>query len=382
MKILIVARGYPTNKYRLNGIFEFDQAKALSAAGVEVVYIALDVRSILRWRKWGIEKKIIDGIKIYAINIPCGNIPKKIRNIISILALRKIYKVSTEESGIPDLIHSHFISIGYIVAKAFYNLDIPLILTEHNSEINQKKISSYYQKIGEFTYSRMDQIIAVSKYLANNIKDKFDVDVIIIPNIVDLSNFKYEIDYGLRKNKYFSFVSVGRLHPDKGMDLLIDSFYKAFKGENDVYLYIYGDGIERSKLEKKVNELKLKKQVFLLGLADRKAISNQMNESDCFVLVSKLETFGVSYIEAMAKGLPVISTKCGGPEEFINDQNGILVGVNNEKELELELRRMTLNISKYDRKEISNSTINKFSGGNVANKLVNSYDEILKTRNR
>ena len=52
MKVLIVARGYPTEKYKMNGIFEFDQAKALVQAGHKVIYAAVDVRSIRRWRKW------------------------------------------------------------------------------------------------------------------------------------------------------------------------------------------------------------------------------------------------------------------------------------------------------------------------------------------
>lgn len=382
MRILIVARGYPTNKYKLNGIFEFDQAKALAENGLEVLYIALDSRSIRRWRKWGIEKKIIDGIKVYSINIPCGNIPKKIRNMINIWALKKVYKVLSVECGIPDLIHAHFISTGYIVSKVFFNLDIPLVLTEHSSEMNKEKISDYYHNIGVITYSRMDQIVAVSEYLGKNIKNIFKVDVITIPNIIDLSNFRYEIDAKSKKNKYFSFISVGRLHPDKGMDVLINSFYKAFKLRKDVLLYIYGDGPERNKLEQKIDELKLKNQVFLMGLADRKTIARQMDSCDCFVLASKLETFGVSYIEAMAKGLPVVSTKCGGPEEFINDNNGILVDVSNEEELMKALRWMTINIYKYNKKEISNSIIERFSGERIANSLVNLYEKILKTRNR
>jgi len=52
MYVLFIARGYPTNKYKTYGIFEFDQAKALAKQGHKVVYAAIDLRSIRRWRKW------------------------------------------------------------------------------------------------------------------------------------------------------------------------------------------------------------------------------------------------------------------------------------------------------------------------------------------
>lgn len=85
MNVLIIARGYPTNKYKMNGIFEFDQAKALVEAGHNVFYAAIDLRSLRRWRKWGIERKSIDGVNIYAINIPCGRIPKIVLRKIAFL---------------------------------------------------------------------------------------------------------------------------------------------------------------------------------------------------------------------------------------------------------------------------------------------------------
>ena len=62
-------------------------------------------------------------------------------------------------------------------------------------------------------------------------------------------------------------------------------------------------------------------------------VSSILAHADIFVLASRKETFGIVYVEAMAKGLPVIATKCGGPEEFVNKENGILVPVDNVEEL-------------------------------------------------
>ena len=144
MRVLIVARGYPTKKYKMNGIFEFDQAKALVEAGIDVVYAAVDVRSIRRWRKWGYESFVKEGVQIESINVPCGRIPKNILNKISEFSLNRLYKRIVSKHGKPDIIHSHFIGMGYITAKLFNNSGIPLVHTEHYSGMNQAELSEYY----------------------------------------------------------------------------------------------------------------------------------------------------------------------------------------------------------------------------------------------
>jgi glycosyltransferase involved in cell wall biosynthesis len=380
MKVMIVARGYPTDKYKMNGIFEFDQAKALTKAGIDVFYVAIDVRSIRRWRKWGIEKKIIEGVKIYAINIPCGNISKKIRNKISIWALKELFEIVKFEYGEPDIIHAHFIGIGCLVSQVFKESKIPLVLTEHYSGMNQKNLSKYYTKIGELTYSRMDKVLAVSDYLANNIKEKFNIDVITVPNIIDLSKFIYTSRNRTLNTENYNFISVGRLHSDKRIDLLIEAFYKVFKETKDVSLYIFGDGPDRKVLEKMICQFKLEDKVFLMGLADRGAIAKTMSHSNCFVLPSRLETFGVAYIEAMAMGLPVIAAKSGGPEGFINEQNGIIVPVDSKEKLESALLKMYENMDYYNRDKIAETTRLKFSEENLTKKLIYIYETSLSRK--
>lgn len=376
MNVMIIARGYPTDKYKMNGIFEFDQARALSRAGVNVTYLAVDMRSIRRWRKWGIEKVIIDGIKINVLNLPCGRMSRKIRNKISIWALKKLFEKVTNIAEVPDIIHAHFIGNGYIAVQALDDVDIPIVLTEHYSSMNQEEIDPYYKKIGNFTYSKVSKVISVSESLARNIRSKFNVDAIVIPNIISLSEFEYNEDTRLKKDK-FKFISVGRLHKIKNMRLLIDSFYEAFNGNENVQLNIFGDGPERGLLEKKIKKLGIESQVFINGFADRKIIAQHMSKSNCFVLASKSETFGVSFIEAMAMGLPVISTRCGGPEEFIDDENGILVPVDNKTALVESLKQMHKKCNLYDRSNISTSIKLKYNEELIAAHLIDVYREIL-----
>ena len=64
---ILIFQGFPNRKYSLNGIFEYDQAKALAQAGNEVIFVAIDVRSIRRWRKWGFVNLDKDGVHIEAL---------------------------------------------------------------------------------------------------------------------------------------------------------------------------------------------------------------------------------------------------------------------------------------------------------------------------
>ena len=375
MYILIIARGYPTEKYKMNGIFEFDQAKASVQAGHKVIYSAVDVRSIRRWRKWGFESFEKDGVQIEAINIPGGRIPKTILRQIQMHGLKKLYKKIETKYGKPDIIHAHFLGYGNISTKVLAKQNIPIILTEHLSGMNNKALEPRLITLGAETYPKVDKLITVSRALANNIEEKFGVKATVIPNMVDTESFNYIS----RKNENddYVFVSTGGLIPRKSMDMLVDSFNIAFKDKKNVKLYIFGEGAEWSKLEQMIAEYKLTEQIFLMGLRDRKEIAKRMHESDCFVLASKLETFGVAYIEALAAGLPVIATNCGGPEEFVHKDNGILIDVDDAQGLTDAMLKMYNESDKFDREKISKEMVDKFSPETVVQQLVKVYEDVI-----
>lgn len=119
-----------------------------------------------------------------------------------------------------------------------------------------------------------------------------------------------------------------------------------------------------------------------MGVVKRDEIAEKFRESDCFVLLSKHETFGVAYIEALASGLPVIATRCGGPEDFIDESNGILVGVDNEAEIEKALKKMRYREMEFDRERISKEAIKNFSPETIAERLSKIYEAVIRTKNR
>lgn len=122
----------------------------------------------------------------------------------------------------------------------------------------------------------------------------------------------------------WQIVSAGRLVREKGFDLLIGAAARLARCNRPCALTIYGEGPERASLEAQIAAEGLGHCVRLAGhVADPAAA---MNGADLFVLASRREGFGNVLIEAMHQGLPVLATRCGGPDSFIADgQNGWLV---------------------------------------------------------
>lgn len=125
-----------------------------------------------------------------------------------------------------------------------------------------------------------------------------------------------------------TFIAASRLHPQKNLPFLINSFSEFHKTFPDYKLDIYGDGEERNNLEQLINDLNLNGVVSLKGRSD--SIFDVMRDSFCFVLSSNFEGMPNSLIEAMAIGMPCISTDCriGAPKMLISNKiNGLLVPV-------------------------------------------------------
>jgi glycosyltransferase involved in cell wall biosynthesis len=374
--ILIVSRGYPNPTSPLRGIFELDQAKALQKEGNKVMMLSLDLRSIRRKRGWGKTVLFDDGVQIMNVSIPVGNVPAKLFVAIGKWIVGHISGDILARFGKPDIIHAHFSDIAAIAfpLKKFFH--VPLVITEHNSKLNQDVIDSKTNYYSKTAYRNADKIISVSNALSKRLTQHFGANSIVISNIVDLQTFNYCPD-SLKES--FTYISTGNLIHRKGFDCLI----KAFSINNlpKSRLLIIGEGPKKKNLQKQIDTLNLSNQIILVGKKTRLEINELFSKSDVFVLASRSETFGVVYIEAMAAGLPVIATKCGGPEEFVDAQNGILIDLNDTKQLSDALLEMKNNIHLYDREAIATSTRKNYSPEVIAGKLVKLYSEILQSKN-
>ena len=142
-------------------------------------------------------------------------------------------------------------------------------------------------------------------------------------------------------------------------------------------LIIFGDGPESGALRTLCAELGLYSRVSFRGHCPREELAEAYAAADCFVLASRSETFGVAYIEAMAAGLPVIATRCGGPEDFVTEENGILIPVDDESALIDAMERMMLRREDYDSAAISADIRRKFAPETIAARLTELYEGVL-----
>ena len=372
MKIALISRGMPSQQYPLYGIFEFDQAKALAKAGHEVSFVAIDFREAKFKRRHGLFAYDKDGVHIFELSLPIGAYRRGIPLLQRLLLIP--FRAMIKKHGLPDLIHAHFYFIGNIASIIKKRYHTPLIITEHSSKLNKniQEISDLDKKIATSAYRSCDELICVSEALQERILSNFKCQSKVAFNIVDTNLFHCQNQ--AKRLPPFIYVSVGNLTPNKSFDKLIEAFSMA---QDNARLIIIGDGPEREKLKQHIAVLGLEAKVSLKGQLDRQKINDIYQESHVFALASESETFGVSFVEALYAGLPVIATRCGGPESFVNSSNGLLVPVNDTKALAEAMIKIRENYSSYDLKGISSECKRRFSPESIASTLVEIYQSLF-----
>ncbi|WP_100065702.1 glycosyltransferase [Miniphocaeibacter massiliensis] len=380
MKVMITSQGYPTDKYPMHGIHQFSYAKALKKNGFDVYVVALDLRSFRRKRKWGFEEKIVEGIKVYAVNIPLGNInQKKLCEIGAFFLNKYLDKILEKENG-TEIIHSHLAETSYSFIKSLKKkgYKIPIVATEHYSTLNKDsviEIRKDYYEVAKYVYSNVSEVLVGSPVFQSRIYKNFGVNPICTPIVTNTEEYKV-----VKENfdeEGYRIVSTGNLKKDKGFRELINAFAIAFKDKRAT-LNIFGEGPDKSYLQELIKELSLQDKVFLRGFKSKKDLAKEYNDSNLFVLASYTETFGKVYIEAMCCGLPVITTNNGGSEQFIEEFNGIIANKGDIKDLANKLILMYNNRYKFEKTIISDYAESNFSETASINELKKIYSAVLK----
>ena len=270
-----------------------------------------------------VECKVIALNKHMHASYTVGDIPFSYLNGHGkILELRRRMKYEN-----PHIVVTLGTPICIYTVPALWGLDVKHIVSERNSPANfagkwiTKVLSRMLMKAADGFVFQTKQ---AQDYYAGSIAKRS----VVIPNpIIDLSDF-VPVPSEEREKK---IVSVGRLAKQKNFKLLIDAFSALPDRYSEYKLVIYGDGPERGELSRRVEEKGLSGRVSMPGTSEH--VHQDIANATLFVMSSDFEGMPNALMEAMALGLPCISTDCpcGGPTELIKDgKNGLLVPVGNK----------------------------------------------------
>lgn len=368
MKIFIVASWYPTPKNSLIVPFITEQAAALAEYGNEVTVISAELVSLGSGEKPGLSKRTENGVEIYQFILPVYRFGSmEFSASLTTYIIKRLFDRAVKEKGKPDIVHVHsFRFAGFAACEKAREYKTPCVLTEHYSAIESGKLTQTEKKY--LAVTKPDLTVAVSAPLAEKLK-KFGINSIVIPNFVDTDVFKYEPS----EHKKFTFVTCCRLSKRKAIDVLI----KAFASLENCRLNIIGGGPELENLKALAQSLGLSERINFTPELSHKELGKKLNECDCFVLPSRAETFGVVYIEAMACGLPVIATRCGGPEYIVTDDNGILVDVDDVQAVAAAMNTVKNGERIFDSRKIRRNCAENYSKTSVVERLISVYNNMI-----
>lgn len=376
MHVLLIPISYKSKFNQLSSPFFRDQAIALKNQGCKVGVIcplAISFKQIWKSKSLNFKNECYSDDGVKTLIYPFVSIPKSPERTrrIRLSEGKKMFKDYIQKNGLPDIVHAHVFLAAELALWIKEAYGISYVLTEHSTGFARKSYSNNFMNIARKVFKHSSLNIAVSNEFAVLLKSMFNAEFKYIPNMIDTDFFKPDSNRVLKNG--FSFLNVGFLDKKKNQIGLITAFSNLFKNNFKFKLDIVGDGPEMNNLKSYIDLNGLHSQVTLHGSKTRHDVKTMMQNSDCFVLSSYQETFGVVLIEAMACGLPVLSTKSGGPESIIvNEKLGILTDF-----VHFEKNMSKISQMNYDSAILRNHIIDNFSSNVVSLKLIRCYNNIL-----
>jgi glycosyltransferase involved in cell wall biosynthesis len=283
-----------------------------------------------------------------------------------------------EHIGHIDLIHAHVsFPCGYVASVLSEEYHIPFVITEHMGPFPFKHyiVNGKPRKEIDQALRRASETIAVSPALAQRIASFGYRQPIVIPNMIDERRFDIK---KTSPHERFVFFSLTRFAEQKGIDTLLEAISIWNPPTHEIDFRIGGHGSERIYYYKMAKKLGIFNKITWLGSLSREEAPRYFQEADVFVLPSRHESFGVVCAEAIASGIPVIATKCGGPEFIINDLNGRLVEIDDAKGLANAMMQVYSEYQSFSPDKIREDFMKRFSHSAVVPQIINLYHEIIK----
>jgi N-acetyl-alpha-D-glucosaminyl L-malate synthase BshA len=248
----------------------------------------------------------------------------------------KLYKI--------EVLHVHYAIphayAGYMAKQMLKDegIDIPMVTTLHGTDITLVGNHPFYKPAVTFSINKSDYVTSVSQSLKDDTLKLFNIknEIQVIPNFIELNKNEYDSAIPCNRSVMANpderiITHISNFRKVKRIPDIIKIFYKIQK-EIPAKLMMVGDGPEKEKAEKMCRKYGIQDKVIFFGNSNE--IDRILCLTDLFLLPSETESFGLAALEAMACGVPVISSNSGGlPEVNENGVSGYLSDVGEINEM-------------------------------------------------
>ncbi|WP_421911081.1 glycosyltransferase [Marinobacter sp.] len=385
MHILLLPSWYPKTPIDVGGVFFRDQAVSLLNYGHKVGVISPQMKALSAL--FGISQQTCfpyfendAGIPTYRKEVlaalprlPYGNYWLFTR------AARQLMTDYVREHGKPDIIHAHSAIFGGAAAVELgRKWSVPVVLTEHSTGFARNSYKRWHLRLASEAARSSWSCISVSPALGHLLTKKLSAPEVSwrwIPNVV--ADRYRNADRSTLNDRPIRFLNLALMTDKKGQKDLLQAFNQNVERGVSGELWLAGDGPIRSELERLAYKLGVTSKVRFLGLVRPDDVPALLKEVDVMVISSHYETFGVVAAEALMAGLPVIATRCGGPECIVARGDGLLVPPKNPEALAEAMVEVGRNLESYDPAKLSTRAKERFSGPAIAKQLTREYERVL-----
>lgn len=274
-------------------------------------------------------------------------------------------------------------SFGCWIATTLWEDRFPRLETASLAHRIRDKLSKpFLEYLESFIFEATDDLFVLSSHTKEKITEKYSVadeSISVVPYPIDTVHFTPD---GKSEDTPPTVLFVGRINDDrKNVDLLLDSFETIVTKQPTANLQLIGENPD-ARLERIVSRKGLTDNVEFVDFVPNDELPKYYREADVFCIPSNQEGLAIVGLEAMACGTPVVSTRCGGPEDYIRDgHNGYLVPKNDGRELVEKLSKL---LSDETKKETFGNNArslitSQYARSDIRDRFLSSFEHLEKT---
>lgn len=381
-KILFISRWYPNRVDKLDGNFIENHARAVSLyADLAVLYVGADPG--MSDKNYAMEVTTEFGYPVVRVWYRNNDVSTKINGRIIkffryIRATRMGWLKTKKIFGLPDVNHVHIFTRPVLLA--FYlrlKYGIPFLITEHSSHFvhDLPVLLPPMKWFAQFAARQATVITAVSKTLEDAM-NAFGLhgNYRIVPNVVFINEAMKRDD---QSADAVNIIAIGGLTDSrKNITGLIRTFSSIHTELPNARLNIVRP-VPDDELYLAADETGLlQSKIIFHDYLSNDEVYDLLSKAAFLVVNSVSETFSMAAAEALACGKPVITTRCGGPEEFITEETGMLIDINAPEQLAAALKQMYKNYRQYDPEKLKEYVELNFSAPVVGKRFADIYDDV------